>query len=33
MKRDEYNRRKQAEAKAELDKRMAEEEAMIRQKE
>ena len=33
MKRDEFNRRKQMEAKAELDKRMAEEEAMIRQKE
>ncbi|CDW87895.1 UNKNOWN [Stylonychia lemnae] len=33
MKRDEYMRRKQMEAKAELDKRIAEEEAVIRQKE
>ncbi len=33
MKRDEFNRRKQMEAKAELDKKIAEEEAMIRQKE
>lgn len=30
MKRDEYMRRKQIEAKAELDKRIAEEEAVIR---
>lgn len=30
MKRDEYMRRKQMEAKAELDKRIAEEEAVIR---
>lgn len=30
MKRDEFNRRKQMDAKADLDKKIAEEEAMIR---